>query len=62
MGWHLDVLHCDVEDLTVEDLHFYIRDLEEHVRDFKMLRNWRNVRECEAELRLMQARLGNLSR
>ena len=39
MGWHLDVLHCDVEELTVEDLHFYIRDLEEHVRDFKMLRN-----------------------
>ena len=62
MGWHLDVLHCDVEELTVEDLHFYIRDLEEHVRDFKMFRNWRNVRECEAELRLMQARLGNLSR
>jgi len=62
MGWHLDVLHCDVEELTVEDLHFYIRDLKGHILDFTMLRNWRNVRECEAELRLMQARLGNLSR
>jgi len=57
---HLD--YMSIEDLTVSDLHFYVRDLEGHISDFRMLRKWHLVSECEAELRLMQARLGNLSR
>jgi len=57
---HLDYLN--VNELSISDLNFYVRDLEGHISDFKMLRRWHLVRECEAEIRLMQARLGNLSR
>jgi len=57
---HLDYLN--VNELSISDLNFYVRDLEGHISDFKMLRSWSLVRECESEKRVLQSRLSELSR
>jgi|TARA_R110000803_G_scaffold19212_2_gene50547 hypothetical protein len=56
---HLDYL--DINALTIADLQFYIRDLDGHIDDFKMMRKWNLVRECESEKKLMKVKQLELS-
>tara|TARA_R110000803_G_scaffold10103_1_gene31264 strand:+ start:349 stop:540 length:192 start_codon:yes stop_codon:yes gene_type:complete len=60
INMHLEYLN--IADLDLSDLNFYVRDLEGHIDDFKMMRKWHLVRECEAEKKLLQARQVKLSR